>query len=204
MPGTQETPQELFDRAIPLSNTAGQMYVERRGIALKIAEEACVRFEPAFGGRPAVVVGLYDHGENLVSVHGRYLNVLRGQDKMLTVGPGNGTINVLGGWRANPLIIVEGLFDALSLSACGFASIATIGRWAAWLPDAVAGRTAWLAFDAGRSGEEEAARYRTQLNRSQVRRLLPPARCKDWNTAVVKLGISSVAQWVRACVAKRG
>ena len=191
-----------MEGTVPLAGTAGQVYVERRGIPLNMAAAAGVRFAPIFNGRPAVLVALYGFSGKLTSVHARYLNVLRGQDKMLTVGPGNGTINILGGWRVEPLIIVEGLFDALSLSVCGFASVATIGRWATWLPEAVAGRTVWLAFDTGRPGEEEFACYAAQLDRSQVRRMLPPARCKDWNTALVKLGASSVAQWVQACLMK--
>jgi Toprim domain-containing protein len=204
MPGTANGPKELLDCSVPLAGTAGQAYVEQRGIPLKMAAEAAVQFAPAFNRRPAVIVGLHGRNEELVSVHGRYLNVLRGQDKMLTIGPGNGIINILGGWRTDPLIIVEGLFDALSLSVCGFASAATIGRWASWLPEAVAGRTVWLAFDTGRPGEEEFERYASRLSRSLVRRMLPPARCKDWNTALVKLGASSVMQWVHACLAKQG
>jgi len=48
---------------------------------------------------------------------------------MLTIGSGGGTASVLGGWQVEPLILVEGLFDALSLATCGWASVATVGRW---------------------------------------------------------------------------
>jgi hypothetical protein len=168
-----------------------------------VPEAAAVKFTPNFGGRPAVVVSLYGYDENMTSVHGRYLTVSRIQNKMLTVGSGGGTINVLNGWRVDPVIIVEGLFDALSLSACGFASVATIGRWAPWLPAAVAGRTVWLAFDNGKPGEEEAARYSNRLRASNVRRMVPPDRRKDWNTALVKLGVSSIVQHVQSCLATK-
>ena len=63
---------------------------------------------------------------------------------------GRRPINTLGGWRADPAIVVEGIFDALSLASCGLASIATIGRWVPWLSEAFAGRTVWLAMDQGR------------------------------------------------------
>ena len=116
---------------------------------------------------------------------------------MLTVGTGNGTVNVLGGWRADPFIIVEGLFDALSLAACGWGCIATIGRWPSWLPEVSAGRAVWLAFDATRSAEKDFARYRTLLNTSETRRLPPPPLCKDWNTALVKRGKIVVTRWLR-------
>lgn len=203
IPGTHETPQDFMDRALSLSGTAGQAYIERRGIPLEVAEAAAVRFAPDFEGRPAVVVALYGSNENITSVHGRYLAVSRRQDKMLTVGSGGGTINVLGGWHVDPVIIVEGLFDALSLSVCGFASIAMIGRWAPWLPEALARRTVWLAFDNGKPGEEEAARYSDRLRSSNIRRMVPPGRRKDWNTALVKLGRGSIVQQVQSCLTNK-
>jgi len=202
MPGTQESPEETLARALPLSGTPGQSYVERRGIPVKMAEAAGVRYAADFGGRPAVLVALRDDNETLASVHGRYLSVLRGQDKMLTIGPGGGTVNLLGGWRVEPLVVVEGLFDALSLSVCGWASVATIGRWVPWLPSVCIGRTVWLAFDAGRPGEAEVARYARELGMSDVRRMLPPGRSKDWNTALVKCGTVTVARWVQDCLTK--
>jgi hypothetical protein len=141
-------------------------------------------------------VALRDDGDALVSLHGRYLQHARGRDKMFTCGRGGGTICVLGGWRAEPLILVEGLFDALSLATCGWASVATIGRWAPWLAEVSAGRVVWLAFDRGRPGEAEVARYAHCLQDADLRRL-PPPRCKDWNTALVKRGSSGVTKWVR-------
>lgn len=203
IPGTHETPQDLMNRALPLVGTAGQAYIERRSIPIEVAESAAVKFTPNFAGRPAVVVALYDFNESMTSVHSRYLTVSRRQDKMLTVGSGGGTINVLGGWRIDPVIIVEGLFDALSLSVCGFASVATIGRLAPWLPEALAGRTVWLAFDNGRPGEEEAARYSDLLHTSNVRRMAPPDHRKDWNTALVKLGVYSIVQHVQSCLTNK-
>lgn len=197
MPGTGESPGERLARAVPLVGTPGQAYVGRRGVPGEIADAAGVRFDRDFGGRPAVLVALRDKEDAVVAVHGRYLHVVRGENKMLTFGSGGGTVNVLWGWRAEPLILVEGLFDALSLATCGWGSVATIGRWAPWLPEVSAGRVVWLAFDAGRSGEAEVARYAGLLGASDLRRLPPPPRCKDWNTALVKRGRSAVAHWVR-------
>jgi hypothetical protein len=149
-----------------------------------------------------VVVALHDRHEVLASVHGRYLSVVRGQDKMLTIGPGGGVANVLGGWRSDPLIVVEGLFDALSLAVCGFACAATIGRWVPWLAEVSEGRTVWLAFDAGRPGDAQFARYAADMRRSEVKRMLPPGRSKDWNTALVKGGTATVARRVQDCLNK--
>lgn len=204
MPGTEERLEDTLSRGIPLAGTLGQTYVERRGIALQIADSAGVRYASDFGGRPAVIVGLYDQHGILKSVHGRYLVVARRQDKMLTIGPGGGTVNVLGGWRANPLLVVEGLFDALSLAMCGVSCAGTIGRWVPWIPQIAQERTLWLGFDAGRSGEAEVARYAEHMRAAQVRRILPPGRSKDWNTALVKRGRHVVASWVQRCQAADG
>jgi len=180
-----------------LRGTRGQVYVEHRAIPVEVACEAGVRYIDDFGGRAAVVVPLYDNQDRLASLHGRYLEVSRGQDKMLTVGPGGGVINLLGGWRTEPLIIVEGLFDGLSLASCGIACVATIGRWVHWIPDVAAGREVWLAFDRSRSGDTEALSYSARMFRSSIRRMLPPGQCKDWNTGLVKRGPAAVARAVR-------
>ena len=78
MPRSGETPAERLARAVSLAGTPGQAYVERRGIPLAVADCAGLRFDPDWNGRPAVLVGLYDRADELVSVHGRYLSTLRG------------------------------------------------------------------------------------------------------------------------------
>jgi hypothetical protein len=193
MPDTGEGPEERLARACALASTAGAAYVERRGVPSSVADAAGVRFDGSFAGRPAVVVAMRDRDGNVASLHGRYLTVTRGQDKMLTIGPGGGAVSVLEGWRGDPLVLVEGLFDALSLATCGFACVATIGRWAPWLVPVCEGRTVWLAFDAGRAGEREVARVEASLRGADVRRLSPPGRSKDWSTALVKLGRTAIA-----------
>ena len=99
------------------------------------------------------------------------------------------------GGSHGPLILVEGVFDALSLAVCGCGGVATIGRWAPWLPEACADRLTWLGFDANRPGDREVAAYARRL--SHVRRLTPPPRCKDWNTALCKRGRAEVTRWLR-------
>jgi len=47
---------------------------------------------------------------------------------MFTVGPGGGVAASSAGWRSEPLILVEGVFDVLSLAVCGWDSVATVGR----------------------------------------------------------------------------
>ena len=197
LPGTDESLAETLARSSALPGTPGQIYVEGRGIPVRTADAAGVRYAADFAGRAAVVVPLYGRGQSLVSLHARYLNVLRAQDKMLTIGPGGGVITVLEGWNADPLIVVEGLFDALSLAVCGYASVATIGRWVPWLAEAASGRAIWMAFDAGRSGDAQAALYTPHMVNSEIKRMPPPGRSKDWNTALVKRGAATVARWLQ-------
>jgi hypothetical protein len=158
LPGTALGPAACLARAQPLETTDGHAYVERRGVPVDIATAAGVRFDPDWAGRPAVLIALRDCDDEIRSVHGRYLHNVRGQDKMLTIGPGGGAISVLGGWRSDPLIVVEGLFDALSLAVCGHSAIATIGRDVPWLPSIAAGRAVHIAFDGNRPGEQEETR----------------------------------------------
>ena len=197
MPGSGLPPETVYAHALPIFGTAGEDYVLRRGVSVEVAAAAGVRFAANLAERPAVLVALRDRSDRLTSVHGRYLHAARGQNKMLTVGRGHGAIPFLGGWRAEPFVLVEGLFDGLSLAACGWPSVATIGRQVCWLSEATAGKVVWAAFDAGRSGEANFALCQNQLREATVRRLPPPPGCKDWNTAIVKRGPATVARWVR-------
>ena len=197
MPGTREAPDARLARGALLIGTPGETYVEKRGIPVEVADRAGVRFDADWSGRAAVIVPMRDRDDGLCSVHGRYLRHTGHENKMLTIGPGGGAISVLGGWRLDPIILVEGLFDALSLAVCGYGSVATVGRWAPWLPDVCAGKVVWLAFDANRPGELEAARYEQHLTTANTCRLPPPDRCKDWNTALVKRGRATVEAWLR-------
>lgn len=197
MPRSGEQPHECLAHALPIAGTPGQAYVERRGIPLAIADTVGLRFDPDWNGRAAVLLGMVDRDATLVSVHGRYLETARGQDKMFTIGRGGGVATSGAGWRTEPLILVEGIFDLLSLAVCGRDSVATVGRWAPWLPEVCATRAVWLAFDANAPGEHEVMHYIQHLPHSTVRRLLPPPHCKDWNTALRKRGPAVLARWLR-------
>lgn len=196
MPGSSLSPQDILSDSQPLRGTEGEVYVMRRGIPIEIANAFGVRFHHNFGGRPAVVVALREKGGNITSVHGRYLSSTRRQKKMLTVGKGGGAISLPEAWRVDPFIVVEGLFDALSLATSGWQSLATIGRKVPWLNDVTTDRVVWAGFDTGRPGEANVDSYKKQMYAADVRRLPPPPRCKDWNTALVKRGRFVVSKWV--------
>lgn len=200
MPGTQESPIACMARSVPLAGTPGAAYVERRGITVEVADAAGVRFVGDCLGRPAVVAFFHDHHDIPLALHARFLHSTRGENKMLTFGEPGGAISCLDGWRAEPVIVVEGLFDALSLAGCGWSSVATIGRRVPWLPEVTTGRTVWIGFDGNRPGDEAATRVAAALSTSDVRRLRPPDRCKDWNTALVRHGARGLSAWLDASI----
>ncbi|HEX6192221.1 MAG TPA: toprim domain-containing protein [Chitinophagaceae bacterium] len=197
MPVTGESPQERLQQSTPLFETRGRQYVESRKIPVAIAHNAGVRFDPDWNGRPAVIVPMHGENHELCSVHGRYLHQSGSQDKMFTIGHGGGILSVGDGLNTDPVIIVEGLFDALSLAVCGYSSVATVGRRAPWLPAVCKGKTVLLAFDGNNPGECQAAFYKDFLAGAITYRLTPPGHCKDWNTALVKRGQSVVVQCLR-------
>jgi DNA primase len=111
--------------------------------------------------------------------------------------PAMGISPILNGLRADPLILVEGLFDALSLAAAGLPCVATIGRWVDWLPELAQGREVWLAFDGNRPGERSAHGFAASLGGSHCRRLRPPGGRGDWNAAARKIGTAGLARWLQ-------
>ncbi|MDH7459711.1 toprim domain-containing protein [Chitinophagaceae bacterium 26-R-25] len=196
MPVTGEAPQNRLNNGLLLTGTPGQAYVEHRCIPIQIAHEAGVRFDPDWNGRPAVIAPMFDLYHALCSVHGRYLSQAGNEDKMFTIGPGGGIFSVLGGYQVEPVIFVEGLFDALSLAVCGYSSIATVGRLAPWLPEVCRDKLVVLAFDANRPGEAAVEFYKKFLSGAKIHRLTPPGHTKDWNSALMKRGAIMVAHWL--------
>jgi hypothetical protein len=197
LPGTGEGPEELWRRSAPLGGTAAETYLERRRVPLAVAESAEVRFTEDLNRRPAVLARLTGPEGELRAVHGRHLHDRRGEGKMFTVGRSGGVFPVLGGLHAEPLILVEGLFDALSLAAAGLPCVATIGRWVDWLPGLAQGREVWLAFDGNRPGEKSVRGFAASLDGSRCRRLRPPAGRGDWNAAARKIGAAGLARWAQ-------
>jgi hypothetical protein len=197
MPATGETAQQRLDSSEPIEGTNGQLYVEKRGIQLSTAEEAGLRYDASWNGREAVIVPMRDEDEVLCGLHGRYLNISGHQNKMFTMGREGGIIKVTGPFFTDAVILVEGLFDALSVATSGYTAMASIGRWTPWLPDYCLGKRVFIAFDACRSGEESFTLYKQRLVGADVHRLLPPDRCKDWNTALIKRGDYRIARCIQ-------
>jgi len=197
LPGTGEGAEEIWRRSVPLAGTPAEAYLERRRVPLEVAAAAGVRFTADLNGRPAVLARLTGPAGELRAVHGRHLHDRRGEGKMLTVGRPGGVFPALDGLHAEPLILVEGLFDALSIAVAGLPCVATIGRWVDWLPEIARGREVWLAFDGNRPGERSARDFAAGLGGSRCRRLRPPGGRGDWNAAARKVGAAGLARWLQ-------
>jgi hypothetical protein len=196
VPDSGETPAEALAGAHPLDDPQCLAYLERRRIPLAVAEAAGLRFTPSFNGRPAVLAAMRHHDGELRAVTARYLVTARDEWKILTVGHAGGVFAVLDGLRSDPLLLVEGVFDALTVALCGRPAVATIGRYVEWMPGFAAGRTVLLAFDGNKVGDHAARYYQDRMPDSTCRRLRPPPQCKDWSSALAKRGLATVTQWL--------
>jgi Toprim-like len=196
MPVTGETPQERLARSFSLLDTPGQHYIEKRGIPVDIAHNAGIRFDPDWNGRAAIIAPMFDSKQTLCSLHGRYLVQEGKQDKMFTIGPGGGMFSVGESYQNDRVILVEGVFDALSLAVCGYSCLATVGRKAPWLPEVCKGKLVVLAFDANNPGEEAVDFYKQYITEASFHRLTPPGHIKDWNSALLKRGADSLEHWL--------
>ena len=195
---SDEGPNAVWARALPLPGSAAEVYLAKRRVPLAVAEAAEVRFTEDLEGRAAVLGRLAGPGGELRAVHGRYLHNEADQGKMLTVGQPGGVFATPGALDADPLVLVEGLFDALSLAAAGLPAVATIGRWVDWLAAASAGRSVWLAFDANRPGERWVKEWAQALRGGgRLYRLRPPGGRGDWNSAARRMGAAELERWVR-------
>jgi len=175
-------------------------YLTRRWIPLEVARTAGVRYAPSFAGRAAVLAPMRRRDGELAAVTARYLTTVRGQEKILTVGHEGGVFSVLDGLWADSLVLVEGVFDALSLAVCGVPCVATIGRYVAWLAELAAGRAVLLGFDGNKVGDHAARYYKDRMAGVDCRRLRPPPSCKDWSAALGKLGAAGLGRWLAAAM----
>jgi len=204
VPESGETPAAAWEKAGAVDDPRCAAYLERRRIPPDLARAAEIRFSPRFDGRPAVLAAMRQSDGRLVAVTARYLTTARHQEKILTVGDAGGVFAVLDGLRADPLLLVEGVFDALSVALCGHPCVATIGRWVEWIPGFAVGRTVLLAFDGNKVGDHAARYYQDRMPGSACRRLRPPPKCKDWSSALAKLRLAGLKHWLAGALAAGG
>lgn len=172
--------------SVPASNTPAEEYLLSRAIPLEVIQRAGVRYSPSFFGRAAVLFPLRDQAENIVAIHGRYID--REEPRMRTAGSKRDAIfDPLGAFRDAPVAVAEAPIDALSLLVLGLPAVATCGTsWPAWLPDRLSRSHVFLAFDADVPGDIAAEHLRAALiARGALASRLRPYGGKDWNDSLV-------------------
>jgi hypothetical protein len=204
LPDTGEDPAAVLARSLPVTDSRCVAYLATRRIPVEIAAAEDVRFCEHFNGRPAVVAAMRDRDGRLLALTGRYTVHDREGGKILTFGRPGGAFSVAGGLEALRLVLVEGVFDALSLASCGVPCVATIGsRYVPWMPEHAASRTVLLAFDGNRVGNRTARSYEACLRGARCVRFAPPQGCKDWNAVLKKRGSRFFSEWLAAHPALR-
>lgn len=195
--GASSSPSAAYEaelaRLEPLAPD-GVAYLEERRIPIDLALEAGVMYSPAFLGRPSVTFPLVDaHGPCGLSARRIGTVDPREKARTLRLRPG-GVFATPGALEAEVVpVLVEGPIDALSVTACGYPAVATIGTA---LPDWLAGHLAYrpvvLGHDADQGGDQAAERAATRLRQRgcAVRRVPPPR--KDWNDALREGGPEAI------------
>lgn len=195
--------REIYDKALPLSGTAGANYLARRGIELPVAERAQVLFSRSWHGRPALVFPFRDRQGETVAVAGRCF-ASGGLDKP-AAGPKKQGAFFAPTLRFDPLdealpaiLLCEAPLDALSLAAAGFPALALGGTTPpAWLERVCAFRRVALAFDADSAGDTAASRIAASLaNFGSKCSRLRPVDAKDWNEYSMRFGVQQLADLI--------
>jgi hypothetical protein len=198
---------------ISLQGTAGESYLQHRGIAPETAHAAGARYSGGFYGRAAVVFPIRDRAGGLVAASGRYVDG-RDNPKTRIAGPKRdgvfmAPVPLQSGSTLQPfdesapaIIVTEAPIDALSLATAGYPAIALCGTTGpAWLYLACGLRRVLLAFDGDAAGDKAAdglsgalAAYGASCER------LRPEGGKDWNEALCTSGAAKLAEWLAARV----
>ncbi len=89
----------------------------------------------------------------------------------------------------------QSVIDALSLTTAGVPAVALNGvKWPAWLPKAAAFRQVYIGLDADDAGDDAAEKLAAVLTfGSRVERLRPDP-WKDWNEALLALGVDQLSR----------
>jgi hypothetical protein len=200
-------PQEKSDKwkkwwafAQPIRDTAGAKYLEGRGVPFEVAEAAGVRFgqwwrrsdqtdkPQAFD---AVMFPVKNASGNLVAAQAR---AIEGVTKR------TGGDKIQGVFLASPdalqsdrIAICEAPIDALILQACGFPSLAILGKsWPEWLAGALEGKDVAQAQDADKDGDQCAAGLTSLLSGRATTWRLRPVGAKDWAEMAEREGLEAV------------
>jgi hypothetical protein len=184
--GTDEkpVPAKSFYNPIPLWGWAegpegAQAYLENRlpGVNFRIyGDGQNVKFHPDFAGVPSVLFALRDMWGKMTGIQSR--STEGSVRRQLGTGVFSSSPAAL---LADPTIICEGPFDALSLEAVGYPALAALGTsLPRWIPEMCYYRRVVIATDNDAAGHDAAGRWKYQLRAvREVLRICPT--WKDWN-----------------------
>lgn len=187
--------RRLYGECAPLLDTPAAWYCEARGVLSILAAASGARYAGNFmGNGPALVFPVFDQEQRVTAIQGRYLGptpagVTRPADKM-TRGRLRGVFCTMAALQQEAVIVTEAPFDSLSLSTCGFPSIALLGvNFPDWLPGAIGARRVYLATDNDAAGDGAAQKLCDALavNGGKIYRLKPEG-AKDWNEYLCTFG----------------
>jgi hypothetical protein len=190
--------RRYWESSLPLAGSPGETYLVSRGIPLRVAELHGVRYGRRFlQARECVLFPFADRErKKVVAVNARYLDGNTTRDKTQTAGPrSQGAVWSPGALARDPVMVVEGPLDALSLFAAGVPALALVGTAGTnWLPEACAGKNVAVALDNDEQGEAASVRLAEQIAAAGGR----PHRCRpslnDWNDILRAIGAEALAQ----------
>jgi hypothetical protein len=185
-------------QAADLAGTPGEAYLADRGIPRELAALCDVQFIADWYGRPGVLFPLRGAQGDIQAAGVRYIDG-RTDPKTRTAGKLSlGVFATPSAFTSDPVIIVEGPADALSIATTGRAAIALHRTSApAWLVRKLTRRRVLVALDADAAGDPAAEKLITELQSYGARatRLRPPAG-KDWNDTLLTWGVARFTRWL--------
>lgn len=205
----------FWDDCEPITYTPGAVYLRDRGIDDELAYEAGIRYADQFAvvdtaGREwrrkerrewrrkerCILFPFTDRAGQVVAVNIRFIDVPSNDQKRktLTLGPRNsgafmGAVAIADPLRRDPIVVVEGPIDALSLTMAGIPALALVGTaGTGWLPEACVLKNVALALDNDERGDGGAERLRGLLAPVGARLARWRPSAKDWNDDLRAVG----------------
>jgi hypothetical protein len=201
----------------PILWTPGAAYLRDRGIDDELAYEAGIRYADRFAVQDTagkewrrdercILFPFRDRGGRVVAVNIRFIDVPSSDQKRKTVtlGPRNtgafmGPVAVADPLKRDPIVVVEGPIDALSLTMAGVPALALVGTaGTGWLPEACVLKNVALALDNDERGNDGAERLRGLLAPVGARMTRWRPAAKDWNDDLRVVGPDKLRERIEA------
>jgi hypothetical protein len=194
-------------------NSPAQEYLISRGITPETAEAFGCGYAAAWqhwekdkeehwqltGTDRRVVFPITDPEGNVLAIHGRAIDAEFLDTPKKTKGSRKEALfQAANDFDADILFLVEGPADAMALHECGFSAVASVATSIpSWLPNRLAFRKVFVAFDADETGNRDAEKHINELRAHGVRavRLIPEGG-KDFNDILMNAGADALRRFV--------